>query len=336
MPELSASIDLPLVAKYLMASKGDGVLAHTLAANSRASQRVLNILSKAAVGGITSTDGVGQALVDIGVAQSAFFGSLRTRSVFFRLLDQGFKKVPLRTRLGIVSASASGWIVAESEPKPLSRLTLSNPALMPKKAAALIVMTDEVARDMSAAGQSLVTQELRSAVSDVVDESFFATIMAGATSIPSSGTDSAAMAADLRSLLDQVNTAAGGSLCWAMSVDVGNRLSLVSDPRGGMSPLGGEFISLPALVSGVIPSGTLRLINAAAIAANADGISIDVSGQVDLQMADDVLEEGGADMVSMFQSNCTALKAEVSFAAEKTRDDAVAEVTDIAWGDVGS
>ncbi|WP_327205887.1 phage major capsid protein [Rhizobium beringeri] len=327
-PEINAALDLPQVARYLLAARGDGVAAHALAANARAPSRVLNILSKAAVDGIT-TDGGGEALVDISVAQSAFFGSLRTRSVFFRMLDQGFRRVPLRTHLGIVSASATAWIVGEGDPKPLSRLTLSNPALVPQKAVALIVTTDEIARDTSAAGQSLISQELRAAVADTVDEAFFDTIMAGASSNPSSGSDQLSMVADLRALLGAVNTTGGGSLFWAMSVDVGNRVALINDGKGAMSPTGGEFLNLPALVSGAIPAGTLRLVNASAIAANADSISLDVSGQVSIHMRDD--PDAEAALVSMFQSNGVALKAEVSFGVETTRADAVAEITDIAW-----
>lgn len=330
MPELSASIDLPLVAKYLLAARGDGVAAHALAANARAPARVLSILSKAAIGGAVSTDGnFGEVLVDIAVAQSAFFGSLRNRSVFFRMLDQGFRRVPLRTHLGLVSASATAYVVGEGALKPLSRMTLSNPALTPKKVAAIIVTTDAVAADTSAAGQSLITQELRGAVADTTDEAFFAAIMPGAPSTPSAGAGSDAMAADLKVLLDAVNVSGGGSLFWAMAVDVGNRAALVNDGKGGMSPLGGEFINLPALVSSTIPAGTLRLVNAAAVAANADAINIEVSNQVDLLMRDD--PEGAAALTSMFQTGSVALKAEVSFAAEKTRADAVAEITGIEW-----
>ncbi|MGO7522571.1 phage major capsid protein, partial [Rhizobium brockwellii] len=78
-----------------------------------------------------------------------------------------------------------------------------------------------------------------------------------------------------------------------------------------------------------IPACTLRLVNASAIAANADSISLDVSGQVSIHMRDDADAE--AALVSMFQSNGVALKAEVSFGVETTRADAVAEITDIAW-----
>ncbi|UIY26044.1 phage major capsid protein [Rhizobium leguminosarum] len=232
--------------------------------------------------------------------------------------------------MGIVSASATAWIVGEGDPKPLSRLTLSNPALVPKKAVALIVVTDEIARDTSAAGQSLISQELRAAVADTVDEAFFDTIMPGASSNPSSGSDQLSMVADLRGLLGSVNTTGvGGSLFWTMSVDVGNRVALINDGKGAMSPTGGEFLNLPALVSGAIPAGTLRLVNASAIAANADSISLDASGQVSIHMRDD--PDAEAALVSMFQSNGVALKAEVSFGVEKTRADAVAEITGIEW-----
>ncbi|MGO7866992.1 phage major capsid protein [Rhizobium ruizarguesonis] len=336
MPEAIPSADLPQVAKFLLAARGSGPLAHTLAANNRASQRVLNILGKAAIGGAVSTDGTfGEVLADIRIAETAFFTSLRTRSIFFRLWDSGLRRVPLRTHLGIISLGATGYIVGEGEPKPLSKLTLSNPALPVRKAAAILVIGDQVAQDMSSAGQSLVTLELKGSVSDVVDEEFFNIIMPGAPSTPSSGSDSLGMAADLRVLLGQVNTVGAGSLFWAMGPDVANRLSLINTGEGAMSPLGGEFLGLPALVSGMIPPGALRLIDAAAVAGNVDSISLDASGQVDLLMQDGD-PEGAAAMVSMFQSNATALKAEVAFGVEKIRDNAVAEVTDIAWGDAGS
>ncbi|MEH2678674.1 phage major capsid protein [Rhizobium leguminosarum bv. viciae] len=332
----TAAIDLPLVAKYMLAARGSGPLAHTLAANNRAPARVLNILGKAAIGGAVTSDGTfGEVLSDIRIAETAFFTSLRTRSIFFRLWDSGLRRVPLRTNLGVVSLGATGYIVNEAAPKPLSKLTLSNPALPVRKAAAIIVVGDQVAQDMGNAAQSLVTQELRGAVSDVVDEEFFNIIMPGAPSTPSSGTDQLSMAADLGTLLAAVNVSGGGALFWAASVDVGNRLALINDGKGGMSPLGGEFLNLPALVSGTIPSGTLRLINAGAIAGNVDSISLDASGQVDLLMQDDD-PEGAAALVSMFQSNATALKAEVAFAVEKFRADAVAEITDIQWGDAAS
>jgi hypothetical protein len=326
----SASIDLPLVCKYMLAARGNAGLAHTLAANNRASARVLNILSKAAVGGAVSTDGTfGEVLTDVRIAEQAFFTSLRTRSIFFRLWDSGLRRVPLRTHLGIVSLGATGYIVGEAQPKPLSKLTLSNPALPVKKAAAILVVGDQVAEDMGSAAQSIVTLELRGAVSDVVDEEFFNLIMPGAPSTPSSGAGSEAMATDLKVLLDGVNVSGGGSLFWAMAVDVANRLSLVNDGEGGMSPTGGSFINLPALVSSTIPSGTLRLINAAGIAGNTDSISLDVSNQVDLQMSD--TPEGAAAMVSMWQNNATALKAEIAFGVEKIRPDAIGEITDIDW-----
>ncbi|MER9967547.1 phage major capsid protein [Mesorhizobium sp. M0060] len=324
-PAATMSSDLPMVAKFLLAAKGDHILAHTIAANNRASDRVLRILGKAAVSAGTTLDGdFGEVLVDVRIAQSAFFGSLRTRSVFFRLLDSGFRLVPLRTYLGIVSASATAWVVGEGAPKPLSRLTLSSPSLAPKKVAALVCMTQEVARDTSAAGMSVVNQELRGAVSDVVDEALFGIVMAGAPSTPSVD-----MTADLTTLLNTVNVSGAGALFWAMSVDVANRAAVLDTRNGAMSPLGGEMLGLPALVSSTIPAGTLRLINAAAIAANADSIGLEVSDQADIVMADDPAMP--AAMVSMFETNSIALKAEVSFAAEKTRADAVGEITGITW-----
>jgi hypothetical protein len=327
--------DIPSIAKCLLATQGR-VFEATESQHSRSlSPRAQRIIAKAAFSGATIGDGdFGEVLGDWRIARNAFFASLRTRSVFFRLLDSGFRKVPLRTHLGIVTANATGWIVGEGAPIPLSAMKLSTPQLTPVSAAALMVVSNEVARSMSDGATETVNTELRGAVSDVVDARFFSLVIDGDTpSFAASGTTEAAMLADLRKLLAAVNKKGAGLLAWAMAPDVANGVvtSGVDAVSKGMTPLGGEMLGLPALVSSTIPAGTLRLINASAIAANADEISLDASGEADIQMVDNP-EVGEGVLTSMYQTNNIALRAIVSFGAERARDDAIAQLTGIEWG----
>ena len=331
------SSDVGVIAKALAAAGGSYPLAREIAETRKASPRVLRILDKAAISAGSLSDGdFGEILADWRISSAGFFTSLRSRSIFFRLLDFGFVRVPLRTRLGVVTASATGWIVGEGQPVPVSKLTLKGGSLDPVKAAALLVITSEVAQSMTDGAYTLVNTELRGAVSDTVDEKFFSEVIDGSSlSIVSSGNGIASVKADLLQLLNNVNDGDGGQMLWAMSPDVANGLALMPETFRNMSPQGGELLELPAYVSRTIPAGTLRLINGAAIAADADTIALDASRQADIKMADNPTNNSVTptreELVSMFQTGSVAMKAIVSFGVERVRDNAVAELTGINW-----
>lgn len=123
-----------------------------------------------------------------------------------------------------------------------------------------------------------------------------------------------------------------------MAPDVANRASLIDDVGDGMSPMGGEMLNLPALVSGQVEAGVLFLIDASGIAADRGTITLAASNETTLEMLDENLQQNaltgaGVNLLSLFQTNGMALKAIAYFAAERYRANAVAKMTDIAWGD---
>lgn len=335
-----SAIDIPMMAKCLLAAKGDRFQAKSIAQTRKASDRVMRLLdTKTAVpAGYTSDSNFGSVLgADSRIAARAFFESMRTTSVFFRLLNGGsFRPVPMRTRVGVVATGATGYVRGEGQAIPVSKLALALPEIAPQFAAAIVVVTDEVARSESSEASALVTTELRKAVGAAVDAEMFDRIIDSSTpSAASVGTDAAAMRTDIRFLLDAVNLSANGSLFWVMNVDVANMATLVDDPRAQMTPQGGELFGLPALVCDQVPAGTLRLIDAASIAAAADDIELDASSQATIRLADDPANNSATptleQMTSLFQTNSTAMLAKVFFAVERLRASAIAEVTGIAW-----
>lgn len=327
---------LASVAKSMLAAGGDTLAARLLAVKHRAPERAVRILERAAVGAGGLGDGsFGETLADWRIASSAFFAALRTRSVFARLYDQGLRRVPSRTHLGVVAMNASAWAAGEGAARPISRLTLNVPPLLPQTATAIVAVSNEVARNSDPSALSLVNNALRDAVADAVDEAFFAAIIDSATAVePSVGTDRASMLQDLRALLGEVNQTGAGSLFWVMAADVATAASLL-DEAGSMSPLGGELLNLPALVGTTVPPGTLYLINASEIAASLEGIELDVSGQAAIEMLDETagssIEPTEAALVSLWQAGATGLKADVTFAVNRLRSSAVAVRTDINW-----
>lgn len=331
-PDMAVSV----AAKALLHAGGDRGVATAFAMAYRFPPRVVRLIK--ALPAATTDDGAfGQALSDVSAASRVFFASLQTTSIYFWLLANGFRIVPMRTRLGVVAADASGWIEGEGLPVPVSTMTLAEPLISPRKACAMLVVSDEVARSNAEAALTLVDEELRRAVSATVDTAFWDLVIdTGTPSTPSSGNDAAAMKADLKALLDSVNVTGAGKLAWVMGADAANGASILDD-RMAMTPEGGELLGLPALVSSTMPAKTVRLVNAAGIAANADTIELSVSGQADIEMAGSGLIQNattglGTTLVSMFQSNSKALKATVNFAVEKMRADAVAELSNVQWG----
>lgn len=327
---------LASVAKSMLAAGGDTLAARLLAVNHRAPERAVRILERAAVGAGGLSDGsFGETLADWRIASGAFFAALRTRSVFARLYDQGLRRVPSRAHVGVVAMNATAWTAGEGAARPISRMTLNVPPLLPETATAIVVVTNEVARNSDPAALTLVNNALRDAVAEAVDEAFLAAIIDSSTPVEvSAGTDRASMLEDLRALLGEVNPTGAGSLVWVMAADVATGASLL-DEAGSMSPLGGELLNLPALVGTTVPPGTLYLINASEIAAALEGIELDISKEAALEMLDEATgsstEPTEAALVSLWQSGATGLKADLTFAVKRLRATAVAVRTDINW-----
>jgi hypothetical protein len=342
LPEPSAIATLGWLARAeAIASKSFADEARRWLADNHApvqAQRIFDgrIHAKAAVGAGSTTD---STLGQFGISIGAWSDAARTRSAFYRIwADGGFTKVPMETRVGMVTSSPTGAVVAEGKAVPVGKVTLNNVALTPIKVGALIVVTDNLLLDIGV-GQSVFNRELLGAISDAVDTAFVDKLDNGLTPIASSTPMD-----DLRSALLQVSIGAGSRLYWIAATDVAIFGATLGSTKGGQpvsaaSATGGELGNIPLLVAHGVPSGTLYLVDAAAIAVDAVAPSVDVSSQADILMdtapgmASDVPTP--AQMVSMFQTNSVALKATAIFGCEKSRSNAVAVVTGITsakWG----
>ncbi len=264
MPAESAVAVLGWLARArVIASRGlasDG--ADFLAVN-RAPEQAQRIF-KTAVGAATSAD-LGADGIGIGIWAT---DSLRTKSVFYRLLDDNaFTRVPLFTQIAFATSTATGATVAEGAPIPVSKIVVDKLILQPANAVALCVFTDELLKNVTPAGQSFFNKELATAVSDAVDAKFLSLVASGATSTASAGVSASNAWHDLRTALLSLSTSGASKLYWVASVDVAKKASTLADTAGGaafaaMSPSGGELCNLPALVASGVPAGSLYLIDA--------------------------------------------------------------------------
>ena len=93
---------------------------------------------------------------------SAFNESLRSASAFDAILgDRGFRIVPLDTRVGIVAVGASAALVPEGHVKLATSLSLANEKLEPKKVAAILAVSQEVARSSAPSTAGMLGRDER-------------------------------------------------------------------------------------------------------------------------------------------------------------------------------
>src|SRR5699024_32258 len=89
------------------------------------------------------------------------------------------------------------------------------------------------------------------------------------------------------------------------------KLGLAFGDKAGA--LGGFVVGIPLVTSSASPKGQLALIDAAGVFGNVQNVEMDDSGLTTIEMSDAPAQDsstptGSTSMVSMYQTNTTALK----------------------------
>ena len=324
--------DFRFATKAKIAQARFNTAAHILARKAGFPDRAVEMLEKAALGAVASGSSPGDAMVTLAHGSKAWFQTLRTASIFARLLDSGMMKMPLNQAFGIATSAPVAHVVGEGRPAPLTLYGADIEALTPVSVLAMLAITDEVVAGSDAGTLEAVDSELRGACAAAVDAKFWTLAGAGVSGF-SLGASGGSFRADCEELLTAVNTTGAGSLVWACSPDVAIKASFYDE---NMSPVGGEILGLPAMVSTSIPSGTLRLANAVGFAGDLVDIDIGSSRNASLEMKDASLAQDattgtGTTLVSTFQSGMSAVRAIVTFGCAKVRSNAAHEIDSVTW-----
>jgi HK97 family phage major capsid protein/HK97 family phage prohead protease len=292
-----------------------------------------------------------------------FVEFLRARTIIGRFGTAGipnFTRVPFRVPLVSQATGGSAYWVGEGDGKPLTKPSFGRTELAPLKVAAISVATMELLRDSSPAAEAMLRNDLANAVAARLDVTFIdptvtasagvspASITNGAEVITSAATtDADAIRNEVRSVMlkfvNALNPLTSG--VWIMGSSTALALSMLVNTLGqaefpGITINGGTFMGLPVIVSDHITDYVV-LANASDIWIGDDGgLQIDMSDQASLQMVggDD---EGSTQssttptatsVVSMFQTNSVAFRAERTMNWARRRTSAVAYIEDVDWG----
>ncbi|EEL4143554.1 phage major capsid protein [Salmonella enterica subsp. enterica serovar Infantis] len=353
--KLEKGIAFARFAKSLAAANGSRSEALEIARKQYPDDAKLHHVLKAAVGAGTTTDPQwAGALVEYQEYAQDFVEYLRPQTIIGRF-GQGnipsLRKVPFNIRIPAQTSGGSANWVGQGKAKPLTKLDFESITFSFAKVAAIAVLTDELIRFSNPAADALVRNALAEAVIARLDTDFIspskaevanvspASITNGITAVPSTGNpdDDAAAAFGV---FVAANLQPNGAV-WLMSSTTALALSMRKNALGQkeypeMTLLCGTFQGLPVIVSQYV-GNQLVLVNAPDIyLADDGGVAVDMSREASLEMesdpAGDSITPTGTELVSMFQTNSVAIRAERWINWKRRRTAAVAVISGVNYG----
>lgn len=358
-------------AKVKALARLDGESARSIAKSLYGEDSVVyRMLTKAAVDAGTSISGnwAANLVSDETSAFADFVEFLRPMTIVGKFGTgniPGLRNIPFDTPLITQTAGGSASWVGEGKPKPLTNFGYSRTTLQENKVAAIAVVTETLLRRSSVAAETNLRDELAKAVAERIDIDFIdpakaasasvspAAVTNGVSAIHSSGNDADAVREDVRAMMATFvaakNTPTSG--VWVMSSLTALGLSLMKNALGqpefpALTMLGGVFEGLPVLTSEYVTEdtagGLVSLINASDIwFADEGGVAVDMSNQASLEMKDSSLTQDatagtGTSLVSLWQTNSVAFRAERILNWAKRRASAVAVLDQVNWGQPSS
>jgi HK97 family phage major capsid protein/HK97 family phage prohead protease len=367
---LPPGIEFTRYAMSLLQAKGNPDVALKIAENRYPDDhRVHNVLKAAVSAGTTTDPTWAGALVQYQDIASDFIDFLRPMTIIGKFGTDGIpplRAIPFNVRVKRQTSGGEAYWVGEGQPKPLTSFDFDTVTLRWAKIANIAVLTDEQVRFSSPNAETTVRTALSEAIVAREDITFIdpnvtaiadtrpASITNGATSYASSGTDEAAARADVGTLMTALANAnlPYSQAVWIMNSAAAIQLFLMQNALGqpsfpGMLATGGTFMGRPVIVSDHIsPTGSpatsiIVLMIPQEIYLSDDGqVMVDASREASLQMDDSptMASTSGSpatptatSVVSMFQTNSVAIRAERYINWARRRDAAVQYLTGVAY-----
>lgn len=342
-PNLPKGIGLARYVKAIAFGRGNNAEAREYAKQWDNSTPEVSLALKSAIAaGTTAHATWAGPLVYAENLSSEFVEYLRPTTILGKL--QGVRSVPFNIRYPIQDGGSTvGW-VGQGLGKPVSALSFTSGTLGFAKAAGIVVITQELARFSSPSAELVVRDDLANQMRYFLDQQFIdpgvaavanvnpASILNGASNVRQAAAAWTSMANVLTDVYAFMATFAANEISldgayWVMTPDTALRLSLLLTTGGenfafpGITINGGTFLGLPVIVSNAVPHSTsagaiVALIKPSEVFLADDGqIAIDVSTEASLLMDSAPTTQTsatptGSSVVSMFQTNSIAIRAE--------------------------
>lgn len=360
---LAKGIEFARYAMCLGAAKGDLATAAAIAQRRFPDSDRINNVLKAAVAAGTTTDATWAGpLVEYNEFAGDFVEFLRPQTIIGRFGTgniPALRSVPFNIHIKGQTSGGAGYWVGEGKPKPVTKFDFNNVYLGWAKVANIAVLTEELMRFSNPSAEALVRDSLAAALIERLDTDFVdplkaatadvspASITNGVAAIQSTGTNADAVRADLKALWTPFIAAklSPSTAVYIMTPTRALALSLMRNSLGqkefpDININGGLLEGIPVIVSDYVPTDSngdlVILVSASDIWLADDGqVVIAASREASIQMLDNPTNasaDGTAtSMVSMFQTDSVALRAERFINWKKRRASAVAYLDNVNW-----
>lgn len=346
----------------LAAGKGNLMQAAEVSKQWKDTTPEVESVLKAAVAAGTTTDASwAKPLVEYQTMSSEFIELLRPETIIGKLTS--LRRVPFNIKMPAQKTGSSVAWVGEGAVKPVSALSFETVTLGHAKAAGIVVLTDELVRFSNPSAEAIVRQDLIASMAEFLDSDFVdpakavsagvspASITNGVTPVVASGATAAHLKADVQKLFEGFLTAniPLSGAAWIMTATQAMAISMMTNALGQpefptVTMTGGTFFGLPVIVSENIPAqeavegppavaagSRIILVKQSEILLADDGmVTLDASREASLQM-DSSPTTGAAELVSLWQHNLIALRAERFINWQRRRAAAVGYINSAAY-----
>ena len=320
--------------------------------------KLVQYIRAAVAGGGT---GSGEWGAELAQSDTRFTGDfieyLYSMTVFDRL---PLRSVPSRVHIKGQDGAATGYWVGESKAIPVSKADFSDVELTPLKVGAMAVCSKELVMDSSPSAEMWIRDSIAQASAQRVDTTFLsataasagvspAGILNGLTPLAPSGTDAAAIRADMMSLYSGFLTAKNASgLVQVMTPSLAKAISLLVNALGqtefpGLNANGGTLLGDTVYTGDNVTAGDWILLKPSDIWKIGDGgVDVSVSDQATIEQNDapqgagDTPTAASATLMSLWQTEQIGFKVVRPINFKLRRASAVAVLSNAEYGGVVS
>jgi hypothetical protein len=301
--------------------------------------------------------GSGEWAAELVTADNRYSGDfieyLYGRTLFDRL---PLRQVPANVTIKGQDGAATGYWVGESKGIPVTTADFSSVSLTPLKVGAIAVISNELMRDSSPSAEMLVRDALVQASAQRVDTTFLSTtavsagvspagILNGVAGHNSHGSTAEALIADFKQLTAIFQSYKNASdLAIVTTPDLAVSLGLMLTALGqqqfpGVGQDGGTLLGRMVYTGDNVPSGAFIMLKPSDIWRIADsGVQVSISNVATIEQdsapqgASDTPVAASATLMSMYQTESTAIKVVRSVNFAKRRSHAVQYIDNADYG----
>lgn len=270
------------------------------------------------------------------------------------------REVPARVHVKGQDGAATAYWVGESKAIPATKADFSDVELLPLKVGAIAVASKELVRSSSPSAEMLIRDSIAQASAQRVDTTFLSSaaavsgvspagILNGLSAYAPSGTDAAAVRADMMTLYSTFLAAKNANgLVQIMTPSMAKALALLVNALGqpefvGLNANGGTLLGDTVYTGDNVTPGDWILMKPSDIWKIGDGgIEVSMSDQVTIEQDDapqgatDTPVAASATLTNMWQSESVAFKVVRNINYAKRRSGAVAVLSNAEYGGVVS